>query len=138
MMEKLFLDTDIIIDLLAYREPFYEASASLFSMADKGKIHLFVSPLSFSNINYILSRQFSANQVRKKLLQFKTLVSVMDVSDKIIELALTSDFKDFEDGIQYFTAIENNIKILLTRNLKDYKTAQIPVMTAEQYLKMKK
>ncbi|MBC7694152.1 MAG: PIN domain-containing protein [Burkholderiales bacterium] len=137
-MEKLFLDTDIIIDLLAYREPFYEASASLFSMADKGKIHLFVSPLSFSNINYILSRQFSANQVRKKLLQFKTLVSVMDVSDKIIELALTSDFKDFEDGIQYFTAIENNIKILLTRNLKDYKTAQIPVMTAEQYLKMKK
>ena len=137
-MEKLFIDTDIIIDLLAYREPFYEASASLFSMADKGKIHLSVSPLSFSNINYILSRQFSANQVRKKLLQFKTLVSVMDVNDKIIELALTSDFKDFEDGIQYFTAIENNIKILLTRNLKDYKTAQIPVMTAEQYLKMKK
>ena len=137
-MEKLFLDTDIIIDLLAYREPFYEASASLFSMADKGKIQLSVSPLSFSNINYILSRQFSANQVRKKLLQFKTLVSVMDVNDKIIELALTSDFKDFEDGIQYFTAIENNIKILLTRNLKDYKTAQIPVMTAEQYLKMKK
>lgn len=137
-MEKLFVDTDIIIDLLAYREPFYEASASLFSMSDKGKIEICVSPLSFSNINYILSRQFTANQVRKKLLQFKTLVSVMDINDKIIELALTSDFKDFEDGIQYFTAIENNIKILLTRNLKDYKTAQIPVMTAEQYLKIKK
>ena len=59
------------------------------------------------------------------------------MTDKIVELSLSSDFKDFEDGLQYFTAIENNIKTLLTRNLKDYKTAEIPVMTAEQYLEVK-
>ena len=61
-------------------------------------------------------------------------MTVLAVTDKVVDLALSSDFKDFEDGLQYFTAIENNIKTLLTRNLKDYKSAEIPIMTAEQFL----
>lgn len=134
-MGKVFVDTDIILDLLSNREPFYIHSANLFSAADKNEIQLCVSSLSFANLNYILSKQYSADQARKKLLKFKTLVSVLSVTDKIIDLALSSDFKDFEDGMQYFTATENNIKILLTRNLKDFKSAQIPVQTAEQFLK---
>ncbi len=134
-MEKVFVDTDIVLDLLSNREPFYAHSAHLFSEADKGTMKIYVSALSFSNLNYILSRQYSADQAKKKLLKFKTLVTVLTVTDKVVELALSSDFKDFEDGLQYFTAIENNLKILLTRNLKDYKTAEITVMTAEQFLK---
>jgi predicted nucleic acid-binding protein len=137
-MEKIFADTDIILDLLSNRGPFYTPAAYLFSEADKNKIQLYVSSLSFSNLNYILSRQYSPDQARKKLLKFKTLVTVLAVTDKVVELALSSDFKDFEDGLQYYTAIENNIKTLLTRNLKDYKTAEIPVMTAEQFLKGRK
>ena len=136
-MEKVFVDTDIILDLLSNREPFYVHSANLFSAADKKEIKLYVSSLSFANLNYILSKQYSADQSRKKLLKFKTLVTVLSVTDKVIELSLSSDFKDFEDGIQYFTATENNIKTLLTRNLKDYKSAQISVLTAEQFLKGK-
>ena len=136
-MQKVFVDTDIVLDLLSNREPFYTHSAYLFSEADKGKTKIYVSSLSFSNLNYILSRQYSPDQARKKLLKFKTLVTVLSVSDKVVELALSSDFKDFEDGLQYFTAIENNIKTFLTRNLKDYKSAEIPVMTAEQFLKGK-
>ncbi|MBL7871269.1 MAG: PIN domain-containing protein [Cyclobacteriaceae bacterium] len=136
-MEKVFVDTDIILDLLASRDPFYKHAAILFSDADKGNIELFVSSLSFSNLNYILSKQYTADQARKKLMKFKTLVTVLAVTDKIVELALSSDFKDFEDGLQYFTAIENGIKRLLTRNLKDYKAAEIIVMTAEQFLKGK-
>ena len=134
-MEKVFVDTDIVLDLLSNREPFYIHSANLFSAADKNEIKLYVSSLSFANLNYILSKQYSADQSRKKLLKFKTLVTVLSVTDKVIELSLSSDFKDFEDGIQYFTATENNIKTLLTRNLKDYKSAQISVLTAEQFLK---
>lgn len=136
-MEKVFVDTDIVLDLLSNREPFYIHSANLFSAADKNEIKLYVSSLSFANLNYILSKQYSADQSRKKLLKFKTLVTVLSVTDKVIELSLSSDFKDFEDGIQYFTATENNIKTLLTRNLKDYKSAQISVLTAEQFLKGK-
>ena len=134
-MEKVFVDTDITLDLLSNREPFYIHSANLFSAADKGEIEIYVSSLSFANLNYILSNQFAAEQAKKKLLKFKTLVKVLPVTDKVVDLALSSDFKDFEDGIQYFTATENNIKILLTRNLRDFKTAEIPVMTAEQFLK---
>jgi predicted nucleic acid-binding protein len=134
-MERIFVDSDIILDLLGHREPFYKYAAELFSQADKGNVHLFVSSLSFSNLNYLLSRQYSADQSRMKLLKFKTLVSVLSVNDKIVELALSSDFKDFEDGLQYYTATENDIKLLLTRNLKDFRTAEISVMTAEQFLK---
>ena len=136
-MHRVFVDTDIILDLIGMRQPFYESAAVLFSKSDRGEIQLFVSSLSFSKLNYILTKQFSAREARKKILQFKTLVTVLSVSDKIVELALISDFKDFEDGLQYFTATENGITLLLTRNIKDYKKADIAVMTATEFLKSK-
>jgi predicted nucleic acid-binding protein len=134
-MNGVFVDTDIVLDLLGNRKPFYRHAAELFTIADRSEITIFVSSLSFSNLNYILSKQYSSNQARKILMKFKTLVTVLSVSDKVVELALLSDFKDFEDALQYFTALENGVTLLLTRNLKDYKTAGIPIMTAEQYLK---
>lgn len=133
-MDTLFVDADIILDLLSGREPHYQSAAALFSLADEGSIKLAVSSLSFSNVHYILTRHYNSDQARKKLLQFKTLVSILAVNEKIIELALTSEFKDFEDAIQYFTATENGITTLLTRNLKDFRKADISVLTAEQYL----
>lgn len=134
-MQKVFADTDIVLDLLSNREPFYIHAAKLFSAADKNEIKICVSALAFTNLNYILSKQYSADQAKKKLAKFKTLVTVLSVTDKIIDLALSSDFKDFEDAVQYFTSIKNNVGVLLTRNLKDYKLATIPVMTAENFLK---
>ena len=134
-MNGVFVDTDIVLDLLGNRKPFYRHAAELFSIADRSEITIFVSSLSFSNLNYILSKQYSSNQARKILMKFKTLVTVLSVSDKVVELALLSDFKDFEDALQYYTALENGVTLLLTRNLKDFKTAGIPIMTAEQYLK---
>jgi len=134
-MNGVFVDTDIVLDLLGNRKPFYRHAAELFTIADRSEITIFVSSLSFSNLNYILSKQYSSNQARKVLMKFKTLVTVLPVSDKVVELALLSDFKDFEDALQYYTALENGVTLLLTRNLKDYKSAGIPIMTAEQYLK---
>jgi predicted nucleic acid-binding protein len=133
-MERVFIDCDICLDLLAKREPHYEPAALLFTQADKGKIKIYVSCLIFSNLHYLLSRQFSQKEARRILNSFKVLVNVVSVDDKIIELALSSDFKDFEDAIQYFAAVENNIGILLTRNLKDYRQARISIMTAEDFL----
>ncbi len=135
-MEKVFVDSDIVLDLLSGRQPYYNYAAELFSLADENSIKLYVSSLTFANVNYILSKQLSAGRARKILLKFKTLISVLSVNDKIIELALASDFHDFEDAIQYNTAIENGITTLLTRNLKDFKKAEIAVLTAQQYLKV--
>jgi predicted nucleic acid-binding protein len=134
-VEKIFVDTDIVLDLLSGRLPHFNYAAELFSLADENSIKLYVSSLTFANVNYILSRQLSAVQVRKMLLKFKTIITVLSVNDKIIELALASDFHDFEDAIQYNTAIENGINILLTRNLKDFKKAEISILTAQQFIK---
>lgn len=134
-MEKVFVDSDIVLDLLSSREPHYNYAAELFSLADNNLIKLYVSSLTFANVNYILSKQLSAVQSRKMLLKFKTLINVLSVNDKIIELSLASDFSDFEDAIQYNTAIENGITTLLTRNLKDFRKADITILTAQQYLK---
>lgn len=134
-MENIFADTDIILDLVAKREPFYDHAATLFTWADQGKIKIFVSALTFANLNYIVTRQLNHEQARKSLIAFKSLVSILPLNEKIIELALVSKFKDFEDGLQYHTATENQVSKLLTRNLKDYKKADIIVMTAAQYVK---
>jgi predicted nucleic acid-binding protein len=134
-LEKLFVDTDVVLDLLSARQPHYKFAAELFSLADIESVRLYVSSLTFANVHYVLSKQLSATESRKLLLRFKTLVTVLPVNDKIIELALSSSFADFEDAIQFYAAIENNISILLTRNLKDFKKATIPVMTPQQYLK---
>jgi len=133
-VERLFVDTDIVLDLLGAREPHFSPAAILFSMADQGSIRLYVSAITFANVNYVLSRQLNESRARRLLLKLKTLVRIAPVNEKIIELSLSSDFRDFEDAIQYHSAIENNIQTLLTRNLRDFKKAQISIMTAQQYL----
>jgi len=135
-MKKLLVDTNIIIDLLAKREEFYEPAAQLFSLADQNKVKLYVCSLSFANAHYILSRHLPESKVREILRKLKVLVNVISLDSKVIDLALNSDFKDFEDAIQYYAAMESNINIIITRNLKDFKKSDIPVMTGLQFIKM--
>jgi len=135
-MGRVFADTDVVLDLLAQREPFYDAAARLFTRADNGTLTICVSALSFSNLNYLLSRRYDARESRRILDKFKVLVKVLAVNEKTIELALNSKFTDFEDAIQYYTATQNNIRTLLTRNIRDYKHAAIKVFTPETYLKL--
>lgn len=134
-MKKIFIDTDIVLDLLAKRKSYYVPAAHLFTLADRGKVHINVSALTFGTLFYLLSKENGQDRAKKILFKFKSLVTVLPVDDKIIELALSSDFRDFEDGIQYYCAIENKCAAILTRNLTDYKHANIPVLTAESFLK---
>lgn len=133
-MSKVFVDTDICIDLLSGRQPFHSVAQKLFSKADNGQVKLYVSSLSFSNIDYVLRSQYSASPSRKIIAKFKTLVTVLTVDSKTIDLAIASDFSDFEDAIQYYSAIEHGLTTFLTRNIKDYKKATIKVMTPDTYL----
>lgn len=134
-MINILLDTNIVIDLLASRDPFYAEAAALFSLADKKSIKLSVSALSLANTHYILSKFTNDQDARKILRNFKVIVTVLPLDDKLVDLALNSDFKDFEDAIQYFTAIENDQKLIITRNKSDFKDSKIPVMTASEFLK---
>ena len=134
-MERVFVDTNIVLDLLQERDEFYSDAQDLFTLADKKKLKLYVSALTIANTHYLLSKFYNSNEARKILLKFKVLVEVLAVDDKIIDLSLASDFKDFEDGIQYYTAIENNIELILTRNKKDFKNSTLPVLTAREFLR---
>jgi len=137
-MNKIFLDTDIIIDLLAERNPFYQAAAELFSLAEEGRVRCFTSPIAVANIYYILARLKNENFARRNIVKLKTLVSIASVNEKIVDLALESSFKDFEDALQYYTALSNKLDAIITRNKKDYLKSKISLWTAEEYLKVVK
>ena len=133
-MTKVFVDTDVCIDLLSGRKPFNKTAEILFSRADNKKIKIYVSSLSFSNIDYVLRSQYAATHSRQLIGKFKTLVNVLPVDSKTIDLAIVSEFNDFEDAIQYSCAIENNLSTIITRNIKDYKKASIDVLTPETFI----
>jgi predicted nucleic acid-binding protein len=133
-MENLLIDTNIIVDLLSKRKNFYQEAQELFTLADEQEVKLYISSLTFANTHYLLSKELNSNEARKVLIRFKLLVSILPLDDKILELALSSDFNDFEDGIQYYTALENKLNIIITRNKKDFKISTLPVLTAREYL----
>ena len=134
-MKRILIDTNIVIDLLAKRKEFYVEAAELFSQADRKELTLMISSLTFTNTNYILSKQKSPKEAREVLRKFKVLVKILNLDDKIVELALSDHkFPDFEDGLQYYLALENNVNIILSRNKKDFKNSKIPVLTAKEYL----
>jgi predicted nucleic acid-binding protein len=82
-----------------------------------------------------LSKQRSENAAREILRKFKVLVEILPLDDKLIELVLSdSAFADFEDGLQYYSALENKVDVIITRNKKDFKNAKIPILTAKEYL----
>ncbi len=134
-MRKVFIDTNIVIDLLSKREPFYDESADLFSLADNKIIELSISSLTIANTSYTILRQTNSKTAKEILRKLRLIVNVLPLNDKIIGIALNDDsFSDFEDGLQYFTAIENNQDLIITRNLKDFKASKLPVMTARQFV----
>lgn len=136
-MKKLFIDTNIVIDLLAQREPFYAESATLFTMADKKLLKLGVSSLTIANTHYILQQKMPANKAKRVLRKLKLIVDIYPLDDKIVSLALNDDlFTDFEDSLQYFTAMEYKQDVIITRNIKDYKKSQLPIHTAKEYLSL--
>ncbi len=124
----------LYIDLLSGRKPFNKTAEILFSLADNKKVVIYVSSISFSNIDYVLRSQYSSTHSRQVIGKFKTLVSVLPVDSKTIDLAIAYDFNDFEDAIQYACAIENNLTTIITRNIKDYKKASIAVLTPETFI----
>ncbi len=137
-MKKLFIDTNIVIDLLSRREPYYEDAAIIFSLADKKIIELGISSLTIANTSYTLLRQTNPKSAKEILRKLRLIINIFPLDDKIIGLALNDNsFSDFEDGLQYFTALENNQDLIITRNLKDFKNSGLPVMTARQFLEMK-
>jgi predicted nucleic acid-binding protein len=134
-MRRIFIDTNIILDLLGNREPFYLAAAQLATLADKKQIILVASSLSFANANYVLSKFESPQIAIEKLRRFRIICEIGDLNEEVLDKGLASSFKDFEDALQYHSALQSNCEIIISRNTKDFKKPAIPIMTAEEFLK---
>lgn len=135
-MTDLFIDTDVIIDFIIDRQPFSREAAQVFTLIDQRKVKGYSSALSYSNIYYVLRNYASHKKVITMLNELSDLVGILKVDDDIIKASLASDFKDFEDAIQYYTAQEyKRIDVIITRNIKDYKKSSVPVMTPETFMK---
>lgn len=134
MKRSVFVDTDVALDLLARREPYYIHAAILFSQAERGTIRACVSSLSFANLHYILRKVASARRAIEILKLFRELVTVLPVDDAVISEALNAGFADFEDAVQYHAALAAKVPVFVTRNVRHYRKSAIRVCTAEEYL----
>lgn len=135
-MNKVLIDTDVILDFLFDRKPFSDDASKILSLCESKQIQGFVTSIMLSNIYYLLRKTAKHEKVTESL---KMLMNILDIvtTDKTCVLdALNSEFKDFEDALQNFSA-ENDkeIKIVITRNNKDYKSSNLSIMEPEIYLK---
>ena len=132
-MTRLFLDTNIVIDLLDKREPFYKDAVRLFTMAYNKQIELFVAPITYTTASYLL-RHHGSEGVRNLLANFRQLSRVATTDERVIDDSIASFFADFEDAVQYYSALKVKADVIITRNVDDFAAAKLPIMTAAEYL----
>ena len=134
-MEHVFIDTDVIIDFLGDRKPFSKHAAILFLKAQKGEVKLYTSSNSVTITYYILCKTLSEKTVRELIPKLLKYLEVIPVTERILLQALSSNFKDFEDGVQHACALtEKSIKHIITRNTKDYKNSLVKAINPEEFV----
>ncbi|MBX9785026.1 MAG: PIN domain-containing protein [Chitinophagaceae bacterium] len=132
---NLFIDTNVVIDYLADRQPFSEAAAELFQNAEQGIVTLFISAVSYNNIYYILRQSLTNAATIKVLDELSDFTEIVDVNSPVIKKSLKSDFRDFEDAVQYNCALTvPKIKAIITRNEKDFKKSTVSVFSPAELL----
>jgi predicted nucleic acid-binding protein len=136
-MKHFFLDTNVVIDVLAKREPFSKEATRLLDYGEKGKVMLFISALSYSNIYYILRKTTTQRELLSLLRDVEAITTTLDVTGFMIRESINSGLKDFEDAIQLNTALsDKRIQAIVTRDPKDFKTKEIAIITPKEALSM--
>jgi predicted nucleic acid-binding protein len=136
-MKHILIDTDVILDLFFDREPFSENAAKILSLCEKKDIIGFVTPVIVSNVYYLLSQNAKQEKVIQKLKILMSILEVLVIDKNAIIVALNSEFKDFEDALQNYSAeLNGEIDIIITRNTKDYKKSKFGIMNPENFLKL--
>lgn len=134
MEHKIFVDGDVILDLLLKREKFYKKAVRLFTLIEKGKIAGYTSPLVIANIYYIITRLENKISAFEKTKLLRTLLGVLELNEKIIDMAIAKPYSDFEDSIQYHCSLYHGINTIITRNVKDYPEKEINILEPADYI----
>jgi len=131
---KVLIDTNVIVDVALEREPFYAESDRILTLAEEAQIQGYVSASTFSDLYYIIRRDKGRDWTLEFLRELATFCQVATVDSSAISMALTSHFKDFEDAIQYSTAVVNHIDAIVTRNPRDFPVATPRIVTPNQLI----
>ena len=133
-MRKIFLDTNIIVDIISDRKPFSKYAIEIFQKAEEGKLLLFTSSHSIATTHYLLKKHVDEKILREVLYNLIEYVSVAAIDLDIVKKALRSSHKDFEDSVQIFAASTiENLECIVTRNVKDFKGSEIKIMTPDEF-----
>ncbi len=134
-MDSVLLDSDVLLDFLFDRKPFSSAAFQLISLCENQKLKGYITPVIIGNLYYILRKQASHKVVIGKLKRLITIIDVLYMDKQTVLSALYSDFNDFEDALQNFSAENSNeVKIIITRNGKDFRKSNLAILTPEMYL----
>ena len=137
-MERILIDTDIILDFLFDRQPFSDDAAAVLSLCESGEIRGFVTPIIVSNLYYVLRRLATHEMIIERMPLLLSFLEILPIDKSVIFSAMTSGFKDFEDALQNYSAEQSNeIDVIITRNVKDYKLSSLSVMPPDDFLKMR-
>jgi len=135
-MINFFLDTNIVIDFLTDRKPFSSLAGKLFDYSEKGEVKLCLSAVSYSNIYYVVRKVSSHKETIKILSRLEEMTEIIDTTSSTIKNAIDSEFKDFEDALQYYSAkLNTNINGIVTRNGGDFKHSTISILTPEEAIR---
>jgi len=129
---KILFDTNIILDVLLNRQPFVDLSAGLLSLAENRTIDAYLCATSITTIDYLLSKSTSRQQSKVEMQKLLKIFQISEVNAAVIDLAIKSTFKDFEDAVQYFSGDYCEVNGLVTRNIKDYQQAEYPVYSPKE------
>ncbi|MEG3927396.1 MULTISPECIES: PIN domain-containing protein [unclassified Microcoleus] len=131
---KILIDTNIIVDVALEREPFFAESDRILTFVEEAKIQGYISASTFSDLYYIIRRDRGRDWTLDFLRQLATFCQVATVDNSVISMALTCNFKDFEDAIQYSTAVINRIDAIVTRNPRDFPVTTPRIVTPNQLI----
>lgn len=132
---KVYLDCNVILDWACCREPFSIYSTKIMEMAENQQIEACVSGLVLANVHYLIAKTYNKPIADNFLSDFGNLYTFVNLSDNAIKQAIQHRYKDFEDDLHYFCAVENKIDVIITRNVKDFpQNDLIKVLTPQQFL----
>lgn len=131
---NVLVDTNILLDVLAQREPFYAESARVWTLAETSQVAGFVSTLSLPNIFYLLRRAKGPQAARKAMGILRDIFSLVPLDAQITNQAVDADIEDFEDAIQFFSALRCGAATLVTRNPKDFPRGDVAIQTPVEFL----
>ena len=133
-MIKVFFDTNIMIDVIGRREQFCKPSMQIMSLADRGLIRIYVSALSYATASFVLGKYNKGLDIISEFSKFMKITTATLVDSSMVEQSVKSDFKDFEDAMQYFSAKHENVDYIITRNKKDFAVSDIPVFEPQEFV----